>query len=164
MITITLSPPGGHAMNKKYLVRLTDEERDQLTVLISTGHTTAYKIRHAHMLLKADLDGPAWTDTRIAEAYHRHVRTVEGIRKRCVTEGRDAALGRQKRRQPPCKPRLDGHQEAYLIALRCSEPPTGYARWTLKLLAEKLVELHVVEQMSYQTVCRTLKKTNSSLI
>lgn len=151
-------------MNKKYLVRLTDEERDQLTALITSGQTTAYKIRHAHMLLKTDIDGPAWTDTRIADAYHSHVRTVEGIRKRCVTEGLDAALGRKKRPHPPRKARLDGHREARLIALRCSPPPTGYARWTLTLLAEKLIELQVVEQISYQTVRRALKKTNSNPI
>lgn len=147
-------------MKKKYIVRLTRDERKALRSLVGTGQTQAYKIRHANILLKADADGPGWTDAAIAEAYGCHVGTVEGIRKRFVFEGFEAALGRKKRATPPRERILDGAGEARLIALRCSPPPEGSVRWTLELLADKLVELNVVKQISYQTVRRVLKKTN----
>lgn len=150
-------------MPKKYVVRLTPEERNQLQNLVSKGKTQAYRIRHAHILLKADADGPAWLDREITEAFSCNRSTVEGIRKRFVMEGLDAALERKKRTRPPTERILDGANEARLIALACSEPPKGRSRWTLKLLADELVALNIVESISYQTVKRTLKKTNSSL-
>ena len=148
---------------KKYIVRLTPEERDQLQGLVSRGKTQAYRIRHAHILLKADADGPAWLDREIAQAFSCNRSTVEGLRKRFVLEGLDSALERKKRANPPTERLLDGEKEARLIAVACSEPPEGRDRWTLQLLADELVALNVVESISYQTVKRTLKKTNLSL-
>jgi len=150
-------------MPKKYIVRLTTEERDGLQDLISKGKTQAYRIRHAHILLKADADGPAWLDREIAVAFSCNRSTVEGIRKRFVLEGLDSALERKKRAKPPTERILDGAKEARLIALACSEPPEGRSRWTLRLLADELIALEIVESISYRTVQRTLKKTNSSL-
>jgi hypothetical protein len=145
---------------KRYVVRLTDEERHQLEDLVGKGRAPAYKIRHAHILLKADAEGPCWTDERIADAFCCHKGTVAGIRKRFVEQGVQGALERKKREKPPRERILDGEGEARLIALSCSPPPEGHTRWTLELLADKLVELKVVESISYQTVRRTLKKTN----
>ena len=150
-------------MPKKYIVRLTTEERDRLQDLISKGKTQAYRIRHAHILLKADADGPAWLDREITEAFSCNRSTVEGIRKRFVTEGLDAALERKKRADPPIERILDGEKEARLIALACSARPKGRNRWTLKLLADELVALTIVDHISYRTVQRVLKKTNLSL-
>ena len=146
-------------MNKRYIVRLTPGEREELACLVSKGKAAAYKIMRAHILLKADADGPGWFDRQIAEAFGCHARTVENVRRRLVLEGLPAALERKKRARPPRTPILDGAGEARLIALACSEPPEGRARWTLGLLADKLVELNVVDGISYQTVRRTLKKT-----
>lgn len=145
-------------MNKKYIVRLPDKERKGLEKLIAKGKTAAYRIRHAHILLKANADGPAWPDSRIAEAFSCHSRTVEGIRKRLVEQGLDAALNRKKRAMPPREKLLDGEKEARLIALSCSKPPKGRARWSLHLLADKMVELEIVESISHETVRQTLKK------
>lgn len=145
-------------MNKKYIVRLTAEERQQLEALVSTGRTSAAKIKHAHVLLKADADGPGWSDTAIAAAFSCHPRTVEGIRQRCVLAGLDAALARRQSVRPSRTRLLDGAGEARLIALSCSSPPAGHSRWSLSLLADKLVELNIVATISYQTVRRTLKK------
>ena len=160
-------------MNKKYIVRLSEEERKELTRLISKGKAAAYKIRHAHILLKADADGPSWIDPRIAGAFCCHARTVEGIRRRFVEQGMhalaynlarqqgiEAALNRKKRAMPPREKLLDGAQEARLIALSCSKPPKGRGRWTLHLLADRMVELEIVESISHETVRRALKKTN----
>ena len=149
-------------MNKKYMVRLTDEERKELEELVGKGKGAAYKIKHAHILLKADAEGPKWSDERIAEAFHTHVNTPRNVRQRFVERGLDAALERKKQERPSRIPCLDGRAEAYLIALSCSEPPKGAARWTLKLLADRLVELEIVESVSPQTIGRTLKKMNSS--
>ena len=146
-------------MPKKYIVRLSDEERQQLTELISKGKTAAYKIRHANILLKADADGPAWTDARIAESFSVSINTVMGVRQRLVEQGLEAALTRKKQDHPSRQPRLDGEGEARLIALRCSAPPTGHARWTLRLLADQAVALEIVEAISHETVRQTLKKT-----
>lgn len=145
-------------MNKKYIVRLTNEERQMLQEVLSKGKAAAYKIKHANMLLKADADGPRWADARIAEAFSSNQNTVRNLRQRCVEYGFDAALNRRKRRTVSREKLLDGRQEARLIALRCSEPPAGWARWTLELLAEKLVELQVVDTVSRETVRQTLKK------
>ena len=150
--------------NRKYIVRLSFDERQDLQDLVSKGRTQAYRIRHAHILMKADADGPCWGDDAIGQAFSCHRRTVESIRKRFVLQGLDAALERKKRERPPIEPILDGEKEARLIALACSQPPKGRSRWTLELLADKLVELSIVESISYRTVQRALKKTNSSLI
>jgi transposase len=145
-------------MNKKYIVRLSDEERSQLTELTRKGKAAAYKIRHAHILLKADAAGPAWTDERIAESFSVSINTVQGVRQRLVEQGLEAALNRKKQVRPSRPPLLDGEEEARLIALRCSEPPAGHARWTLRLLADQAVALDIVEAISHETVRQTLKK------
>lgn len=147
-------------MDKKYIVRLSSEERDLLEALVKKGKAAAYQIRHAHVLLKADVDGPNWPDRRIAEAFGCHMRTVVNVRERLVKQGWEAAVGRKKREVPPRKRKLDGAGEARLIALSCSNPPAGQGEWTLQLLAEELVALTVVDEISRQTVWRTLKKTN----
>jgi transposase len=146
------------AMNKKYIVRLSDEEREQVAELTRTGKAAAYKIRHAQILLKADADGPAWTDERIAESFSVSVNTVLSVRQRLVEQGLEAALNRKKQAHPSRSPRLDGEGEARLIALRCSAPPPGHARWTLRLLADQAVVLEIVEAISHETVRQTLKK------
>lgn len=147
-------------MNKKYIVRLSDEERRQLTELTSKGRAAAYKIRHAHILLKADAEGPAWTDAKIAESFSVSVNTVLGVRQRLVEQGLEAALNRKQQERPSRTPLLDGAAEARLIALRCSEPPAGHARWTLRLLADQAVALEIVEAISHETVRQALKKTH----
>ena len=149
---------------KKYKVTLTAEERNSLQDLIAAKKTAAKKAIHARILLKADagLEGPAWTDARIAEALEVDVSTVERLRQRCVEQGLDAALGRKKQDRPSRPRTLDGKAEARLIALACSEPPSGRVRWTLRLLADKVVELEIVEAVSTETIRRALKKTNSS--
>lgn len=144
---------------KRYIVRLTDEERAFLGGLISKGKGAAYKIRHAHILLKSDADGLAWTDKEIATAFSVNVNTVRNVRQRFVEEGFEAALGRKKLAGPTVPPKLDGEKQARLIALSLSEPPNGYNRWTLHLLAGKLVELRIVESISHETVRQGLKKT-----
>jgi len=126
-------------MNKKDIVRLSDEERGQLAELTRQGTAAAYKIRHAHILLKADADGHAWTDARIAERFSVSVHTVLGVRQRLVEQGLEAALNRKKQAHPSRCPLLDGEGEARLIALRCSAPPEGHARWPLRLLADQAV-------------------------
>ena len=146
-------------MNKKYIVRLTDEERAQLAELTRKGKAAAYKRRHAQILLKADADGPAWTDARIAESFSVSVNTVLGVRQRLVEQGLEAALNRKPQAHPSRAPRLDGEGEARLIALRCSTPPPGHARWTLRLLADQAVALEIIETISHETVRQTLKKT-----
>lgn len=147
-------------MNKKYIVHLSEEERDQLIKMIHKGKAAAYKIKHANILLKVNADGPGWTDERIAEAFSVHARTVKNVRERFVMEGLEAALNRKKRATPPTEKLLDGAKEARLIAIACSTPPEGRKRWTLHLLADKVVELDIVDSISYETVRRTLKKTN----
>jgi len=147
-------------MNKKYVVRLAATERRELEIIVKKGKTVAYKIKHANMLLAADAEGPGWPDGRIAQAFSCHPRTVENLRRRFVLEGLEAALERKKQLRPSRQRVLDGKGEARLIALACSRPPKGRDRWTLKLLAEKLVLLEVVDTISDQTVRRTLKKTN----
>jgi len=149
---------------KKYKVTMTAEERDFLQELIAAGKAAAKKLTHARILLKADAapGGPAWTDARIAEALEVHVNTVERLRERFVEQGLAAALGRKRQDRPSRERTLDGKAEAHLIALACSEPPQGRARWTLRLLADKLVELEIVDTVSTETVRRVLKKTNSS--
>jgi transposase len=147
-------------MKQKHVVRLTDTEREQLTELIAQGPAPARKLSHARVLLKADRGpgGPGWVDERIAEAVESSQPTVARIRRQYVEQGLEAALNRRAPRRHYAR-KLDGAQEARLVALACSEPPAGAARWTLRLLADRLVELAVVPAVSYQTVRRTLKKT-----
>ena len=147
-------------MAKKYVVRLTDEERETLEVLIRRGKTAAYKIKHANILLMADANGPAWIDQQIADAFHVHTNTAFNVRQRFVEEGLESAMQRKTPAQPPHARILDGEKEARLIALSCSAPPEGRCRWTLQMLADTLVELQVVETISYETVRQALKKAN----
>ena len=149
---------------KKYLVTLTAEERQHLGKLLSAGKRSARTLTRARILLKADQaeGGPAWEDARIAEALGCGHRTVERVRQRFVEQGLEAALNHKPQDQPSRQRTLDGAAEARLIALACSQPPEGRARWTLKLLADKLVELEVFDSVSGETVRRVLKKANSS--
>jgi transposase len=149
---------------KKYKVTLTAEERQQLSDLITAGKAAARKIAHARVLLKADASpgAPAWPDERIAEAVEVSRATVERIRQRFVEEGLEAALVRKRQQRPSREQVLDGRAEARLIALACSAPPPGRKAWTLRLLADRLVELEVVEAVCKETVRRALKKTRSS--
>ena len=148
-------------MKKKYPVVLTDAEREHLHRLVAAGTAPARKLTHARLLLKADQgpDGPAWVDEAIAEAVEVSQPTVARVRKQFVEEGLEASLNRRPPRRE-YRRKLDGEQEARLVALACSAPPPGLARWSLRLLADKLVELEVVEGISYQTVGRLLKKTS----
>ncbi len=144
---------------KKYIVRLSAGERKVCEEVIRKLSGSSQKARRARILLQVDAEGPAWTDRPVAEAFGCRVRTVENIRKRCVLEGFEVALhgrARDPRSGPP--KRLDGRQEADLIALRLSEPPTGYAQWSLRLLARQAVEEGLCDSISHQTVQRTLKK------
>jgi DNA-binding transcriptional ArsR family regulator len=148
-------------MKKKYPVILTQTEREQLKNLIAAGTAPARKLTHARILLKADQgsEGPGWVDEQVADAVEVSQPTVSRVRKQYFEEGLEAAL----KRRPPNREyhrKLDGEQEARLVALACSEPPEGQARWSLRLLADKMVELEVVDDLPYQTVRRTLKKTN----
>lgn len=146
-------------MNKKYIVRLTDEERAICHAVIKKLKGSSQKVRRAQILLKSDADGPAWTDEKIAEAFNCRVQTIENLRKRVVTESFESALEGKKRANPPTPPKLDGAAEAKLIAMRLGKPPQGFGRWTLQLLADQLVKLEVVESICSETVRKTLKKT-----
>ena len=145
-------------MNKKYVVRLSEEERGLCQEVIKKLKGSSQKARRAQILLKADADGPGWPDAKIAEAYNCRVQTIENVRKRLVTEGFDLALEGKKRQTPPTPPKLDGKAEAELIAMRLGKPPAGYGHWTLQLLADELVALEVVDSISHETVRKTLKK------
>jgi transposase len=149
---------------KKYFVTLTADEREHLSGLLAAGKRSALTLTRARILLKADQadGGPAWEDARIAEALDCGVRTVERIRQRFVEQGLEAALGRKPQDRPSRPRKLDGRGEARLIALACSAPPEGRQEWTLKLLADQLVELQIVAAISDETVRRVLKKTRSS--
>lgn len=146
-------------MEKKYIVRLTDEERGMLEGVVKKLKGTSQKVRRAQILLKADADGPAWTDKQIAEAFSCRTKTVENIRQRLVERGFTETLEGKKRTAQSTEKLLDGKQEARVIATRLGPPPKGYANWTLRLLARKVVELEIVDSISYETVRRTLKKT-----
>ena len=150
-------------MHQKYVVILTAAERDQLQQLITAGTASARKLAHARVLLKADKGpgGPGWVDVAIAEAVDISQPTISRIRQQFGEAGLEAALNRRAPQRVYAR-KLDGEQEARLIALSCGEPPVGHARWSMRLLAAKLVELEVVEGISHQTVRRTLKKTNLS--
>lgn len=148
---------------KKYIVALTEQERETLEKLTTTGKTSAYKMNHARILLKADINQVegGWTDEAISDALDISIATIERVRQRFVETSLETALTRQVQHQR--KPRrLDGEQEAHLIAMTCGEVPNGRARWSLRLLAEKMVELEYVESISHETIRQTLKKTSSS--
>lgn len=146
-------------MYKKYIVRLSDDERGVCQEVINKLKGSSQKARRARILLKADADGPGWPDAKIAEAFNCRVQTIEMVRKRLVTEGFELALEGKKRQTPPTPCKLDGAAEAKLIALRLGKPPAGYGHWTLQLLADELVALEVVDSISHETVRKTLKKT-----
>jgi transposase len=151
-------------MKKKYVVTLTGAERRMLQAMLSRGKAAARKLMHTRILLKADAgpEGPGWDDDRIAQGLEVGRATAERVRKEFVEEGLEAALTRRR----PCRQyerTLDGDGEAHLVALACQKPPEGRSRWTLRLLADRMVQLEHVEQVSYQTVRRTLKKMNLSL-
>ena len=146
-------------MEAKYVVRLTDSERQALHALIADKRVAAAKILRARIFLKADVQGPAWSDPDLAEAFDVGFSTIHRLRQRLVEEGLEAALARRPNPQRRV-PKLDGAKEAHLIALACGSPPEGRCRWTMQLLADKLVELRLVDTISDETVRRTLKKTS----
>ncbi len=145
--------------SKKYVVRLTDAERQTLQLVVDKLKGTSQKVRRAQILLKSDADGPDWTDARIADAFGCRTRTVENIRERLVTQGFELTLDGRPRPAPPRQKLLDGAQEAKVIALRLGTPPPGFANWTLRLLAERVVALEIAGSISHETVRRTLQKT-----
>jgi len=148
-------------MKKKYIVALKEEEREELRQITKKGKSPAYRVNHAYILLKADSnqkDG-GWNDREISEALGLGHSTIERVRQRFVEEGMESALGRKEQAKSKA-PSLNGEQEAHLIALACSQPPSGQGRWTLRLLAEKMVELSYVASVSHETVRKTLKKMN----
>jgi transposase len=151
-------------MKKKYIVTLAKEERGELRDLLARGKAAARKLMHARILLKADSgpDGPGWDDGAIAQGLEVGRATVERVRKEFVEEGLEAALERRKPRRHYQR-KLDGDGEAHLIALACGQVPAGRSRWTLRLLAERMVVLELVDHLSYETVREVLKKTNLSL-
>src|SRR5947208_10695434 len=146
-------------MNKKYVVRLSEDERGICQEVVKKLKGSSEKVRRAQILLKADADGPGWPDAKIAEAFDCRVQTIEKIRQRLVMEGFEQALDRKRRAEPPTDGKLDGEAEAKLIAMRLGKPPAGYGHWTLRLLAEEMVALEVVDAISHETVRKTLKKT-----
>ena len=151
---------------KKYVVELSRDEREHLEALISKGKSSAKAILKARILLKADQGrlGPSWTDDRIVVALDSNPSMVTRVRRQLVADGLEAVLARKKRATPPITPIFDGEAQARLIALACSEPPAGHARWSIRLLADKVVELEIVETAHFNTVGRALKKTISNRI
>ena len=164
MIQVTRLVSSQKMSSKKYIVDLSSEERNHLEEITNKGKTAAYKMNHARILLKADInqEGGAWTDSKISEALNISDASIERVRKRLVEEGIESALNRreQKKRRQRI---IDGEKEAYLIAIACSETPRGKSHWTLQMLADKMVELKVVEQVSIETIRQSLKKTNLNL-
>jgi hypothetical protein len=150
-------------MNIKYHVTLTEEERTKLMRIISKGRTEGYRIRHANILLAVDEmeDNKDWTDRSIAKAYHTTEKSIGNLRRRFVEKGLEAALGREKREVPP-RIKIDGETEAKIVALTCSKAPEGYSQWSLRLLANKVVELGIMESVSHTAIGDCLKKTKLS--
>ena len=146
-------------MNKHYVVRLTEAERQSLVEIIKKLKGSSQKVRRAQILLKADANGPNWTDEAIREAFDCQRQTVENLRHRFVTEGFEIAIQGKQRESPPRSKVLDGEQEAKIIALRLGSPREGFSQWSLRLLADKVVELEIVESISHETLRRMLKKT-----
>jgi len=151
---------------KKYVVEFSGEEREHLGTVISKGKSAARTILKARILVKADQGplGESWTDDRICQALDTNETMVARVRRQLVEEGLEAVLSRKKRETPPIPPIFDGEAQARLIALACSEPPAGHARWSIRLLADKVVELEIVERAHFNTVGRALKKTISNRI
>ena len=151
---------------EKYVVKLSEDERNQLNEMIRKGKSSAQRLTKARILLKADVSeaGEGWSDSRIMDALETSATTVYRTRQQLVEEGFEAVLSRKQRASPPVPPIFDGEKEAKLIALACSQPPKGRARWTLRLLEDKVVELSIVDRASDSTIGRVLKKTRSSLI
>ena len=151
---------------KKYVVKLSEDERNQLNEMIRKGKSSAQRLTKARILLKADISeaGEGWSDSRIMDALETSATTVYRTRQQLVEEGFEAALSRKQRARPAVPPIFDGEKEARLIALSCSKPPKGRARWTLRLLESAVVELNIVDRSSDSTIWRVLKKTRSSLI
>jgi transposase len=149
-------------MNRKYIVQLDAKERSRLEQIVGVGKAAAYRIRHANILLAVDESdaGPKMKDADAARAFNVSVRSIESLRKRLVEEGLDAALERKKQVRPSIEKMFDGEKEAKLIAIACGDKPQGRTRWTLELLADRVVTLNIVEHCSPQTVMRVLKKTN----
>lgn len=147
-------------MTKVYVLKLTPAERAELLGVVKRGKAAAWKVQRAQSLLKCDQgpEGPGWTDERIAEAFGCTTRSLESWRKQAVEQGPLSLLERKPR--APAVPKLDGEKEAQLVKLACSQPPAGRNRWTLRLLAERLVELEIVDSLSHETVRRAMKKTN----
>lgn len=145
--------------SKKYVVRLTDAERQMLQQVVAKFKGTSQKVRRGQVLLKSDADGPDWTDVKVADAFGCRTRSVENIRERFVTQGFERTLHGQPHSKPPRQKLLDGEQEAKVIALRLGAPPAGFSNWTLRLLAEQVVALEIATSISYETVRRMLKKT-----
>ena len=147
---------------KKYIIRLTPEERETLAKLAASGRGPARMFTRARVLLKADqsINGPGWPDDRISEALDITIQTIERIRKQFVEEGFDAVLSRREYMQKISRKKINGDVEAHLVALSCSKPPQGRARWTLRLLADTIVELGYLDSISYEAIRQTLKKTN----
>jgi transposase len=153
----------GIGMNKKYIVRLTTEERKELESIVKKGRTQAYRMKHANILLAIDADGSNWSDHQAAKAYKCHENTVRNVRQRFVEQGLEVALERKEQQVLSRKRIIDGENEARLISIACSSPPKGRAKWTMQMLADELVILKIVDSISGQTVWRTLKKTNLNL-
>ena len=145
-------------MNKKYVARLSVEERNVCQEIIKKLKGSWQRFRRAQILLQADADGPGWSDVKIAEAFRCRVQTIENIRKRLVTEGFELALDGKKRQEPPTPCKLDGEAEAKVIAMRLGKPPAGYGHWTLQLLADEVVALEIVDSISHETIRNVLKK------
>jgi hypothetical protein len=145
-------------VRKVYIVRLTDGEREQLGEIVRKFKGASQKVRRAQILLKADADGPDWTDQQIADAFGCRRQTVENVRRNLCERGFERTLNSVKRKDPPTPKLLDGEQEAKIIATRLGKPPAGYGNWTLRLLARTVVELSIVESISHETIRRTLKK------
>lgn len=146
-------------MHKRYVVRLSDEERGVCPTILKHLKGSSQKCRRAQILLKADVAGPGWADAKIAEAFNCRVHTIEHLRKRLASASFELALDGKKRAEPPMPCKLDGEVEAKLIAMRLGKPPAGYGHWTLRLLADAMVALAVVDAISHETVRKTLKKT-----
>jgi transposase len=146
-------------MQKKYIIRLSEAERNECEQVVKKLKGSSQKVRRAQILLKADAEGPGWSDSKIAEAFGCRIRTIEKLRQRLGIEGFESTLNGKKRENPPRPCKLDGEGEAKLIAMRLGKPPAGYGHWSLQLLADQLVKLEIVACISYETVRKTLKKT-----
>jgi len=144
---------------EKYIVRLCEEERRELEIIVKKLKGTSQKVKRAIVLLKADADGPDWTNEQISELTGLTARSITNIRQQLVTEGFESALNRKQRFLPSVPKKLDGLQEAQLIATRRGSPPEGFGQWSLRLLANQMVVLEIVDSVSHETVRKTLKKT-----